>query len=52
MIRFITPIREKAADLQSNPELLSTIIRKGAEKARASAATTLTQVRKAIGTGN
>ncbi|MCA6486285.1 MAG: hypothetical protein IM534_00350 [Chitinophagaceae bacterium] len=52
MIRFIAPIREKAADLQSNPELLSTIIKKGAEKARASAANTLTQVRKAIGTGN
>jgi tryptophanyl-tRNA synthetase len=52
MIRFITPIREKAADLQANPDLLNKIIRQGAEKARASAAQTLTLVRKAIGTGN
>jgi tryptophanyl-tRNA synthetase len=49
MISFIRPIREKAADIQSNQELLSKIIRNGAEKARASASETIQLVRKAVG---
>lgn len=52
MIRFISPIREKATDLQANPDLLKKIIRQGAEKARASASATLQQVKKAVGTDN
>ncbi len=49
MARFIQPIREKAADIQNNKELLSKIIRQGADKARANASETLKVVRQAIG---
>ena len=49
MANFIQPIREKAADIQHNKELLSKIIRQGADKARASASETLKLVRGAIG---
>jgi tryptophanyl-tRNA synthetase len=49
MARFIQPIREKAADIQNNKELLAKIIRQGADKARASASETLKLVREAIG---
>lgn len=48
MARFIQPIREKAADIQNNKELLAKIIRQGADKARASASETLNLVRQAI----
>lgn len=48
MIRFIAPIREKAAALQADEATLKRIIANGAEKARASAAVTLNLVRKAI----
>ena len=48
MANFIKPIREKAADIQNNKELLSKIIKQGAEKARVSAAATLSEVRKSI----
>lgn len=50
MIAFIAPIRDKAADLQSNPDHLKKIIQQGAEKARASASETLRLVKKAVGT--
>jgi tryptophanyl-tRNA synthetase len=49
MARFIRPIREKAADIQNNKELLARIIHQGADKARASASETLKIVRSAIG---
>jgi tryptophanyl-tRNA synthetase len=49
MIRFIGPIREKAAALQNSPETINEILAKGAEKARVSAAATLLEVRKALG---
>lgn len=48
MIAFIKPIREKAADLQANEDLLNNIIKQGADKARVSASTTINLVRKAI----
>ena len=48
MVKFITPIRTKAADLQSNTALLEKIIQNGADKARASASETIKMVRKAI----
>jgi tryptophanyl-tRNA synthetase len=48
MANFIKPIREKAAELQNNKDLLSHIIKQGAEKARESASATLSEVRKAI----
>ena len=49
MAAFIAPIREKAADIHNNQELLSRIIRQGAEKARHSAAETMKLVRQSIG---
>jgi tryptophanyl-tRNA synthetase len=49
MIRFIQPIRSKAADIQQNHDLLKKIIQQGADKARASASKTLTLVRTAVG---
>ncbi len=49
MALFIQPIREKAADIQNNKDLLGKIIRQGADKARASASETLKLVRSAIG---
>lgn len=49
MATFIKPIREKAADIQNNKELLAKIIRQGADKARASASETLKLVRAAVG---
>ncbi len=48
MVNFIKPIREKAADLQNNKELLEKIKKQGADKARASAAETIKLVRKAV----
>jgi tryptophanyl-tRNA synthetase len=49
MARFIQPIREKAAEIQDNKELLAKIILQGADKARASASATLKLVREAVG---
>ncbi|MEN9684250.1 MAG: hypothetical protein RLZZ28_36 [Bacteroidota bacterium] len=49
MAAFIQPIRERAADIQHNKELLGKIIKQGADKARASAAETLKKVRAAVG---
>ncbi len=49
MITFITPIREKALDLQNNPAALEKILAAGSEKARESANATLQLVRNAVG---
>ena len=48
MVKFIAPIREKAADLQNNKTLLNKIIKQGADKAKASAIETIGLVRKAV----
>ncbi len=49
MVQFIAPIREKAAEIQHNKQLLHSIIEQGAAKARVSAKATLQDVRTAIG---
>lgn len=49
LIRFIAPIREHAKALQEDKEKIRKILKEGAEKARASAAKTLSEARKAIG---
>lgn len=49
MVQFIQPIREKAADIQSNTQLLHFLIKQGADKARARASETLKIIREAIG---
>ena len=49
LIRFIKPIREKAAALQNDPAQIDDLLAQGAAKARKSAAATLAEVRKALG---
>ena len=49
MVKFITPIREKAEAIRNDEKYLKEIMEKGAEKARRSARATMELVRKAIG---
>ncbi|MCW3467701.1 tryptophan--tRNA ligase [Chitinophaga nivalis] len=49
MVKFIAPIREKAAALQQDTQYLEKVMKAGAEKARANAAQTLHQAKKLIG---
>ena len=49
MVAFITPIREKAAAIQADDAYLKKVMQLGAEKARASASTTMALVRAAMG---
>ena len=49
MIHFIKPIRDKAKALENDPDQIDRILAKGALKARKSAESTLTEVRKALG---
>lgn len=49
MVKFISPIREKAESIRNNPTYLKEVMEKGAEKARKSAQATMQLVRKAIG---
>jgi tryptophanyl-tRNA synthetase len=49
MIRFITPIRQKADAIRNDERYLKEVMEKGAEKARKSAHVTMELVRNAIG---
>lgn len=49
MVRFIAPIRDKAAAVELDKPYLHRVMREGAGKARESAAATLREVRKAMG---
>ncbi len=49
MVAFITPIRERAAELQQDEAYLQKVLRQGAEKARVSAGKTLQLARKSVG---
>lgn len=49
MIRFITPIRQKADAIRNDERYLKKVMEKGAEKARKSAHVTMELVRNAIG---
>lgn len=49
MVRFISPIREKAASIRNNPGYLQEVMEKGAAKARRSAGATMQLVREAMG---
>ena len=49
MVNFIAPIRTRAQELQKDEAQLQKILKLGAEKARESAAKTLSEARKAIG---
>jgi tryptophanyl-tRNA synthetase len=49
MVRFITPIRDRAAGIYSDEAYLEKIMRQGAEKARQSASETIRATRKLVG---
>lgn len=49
MVKFITPIREKAESIRNDSTYLKEAMEKGAEKARKSAKATMELVRQAIG---
>jgi tryptophanyl-tRNA synthetase len=49
MVKFITPIREKAEAIKNDPSYLKDVMEKGAAKARKSAAATMELVREAMG---
>lgn len=49
MVNFITPIREKAESIRTNPAYLKEVMEKGADKARKSAEETMQIVREAMG---
>lgn len=49
IIRFVAPIREKAKEIRTDETYLHSIISSGAERARESAAKTISAVRKAAG---
>ncbi len=49
MVKFITPIREKAESIRNSPAYLKEVMEKGAEKAGKSAKATMELVRQAIG---
>lgn len=49
MIRFISPVRQKASDILSDEKKLQEIMEKGAAKARSSAQQTMKLVREAMG---
>lgn len=49
IIRVITPIRERIKDIAGDDAYLSRVVREGAEKARASASKTVSDVREIMG---
>jgi tryptophanyl-tRNA synthetase len=49
MIRFISPIREKAKAILEDKKYLKEVMQKGAEKARVSASATMEKVKSAMG---
>lgn len=49
MVKFISPIREKAASIQQDEQYVSSVMKLGADKARASAVATLEKVREVMG---
>lgn len=49
MVRFISPIRERAIAIKNDSAYLKEVMEKGAEKARTSARVTLSLVREAMG---
>jgi len=49
MVKFISPIRQKAEDIRKNEDYLKKLMRQGAEKARVSAQQTLHEARELIG---
>lgn len=49
MVKFITPIRQKASEIRHDESYLKKVIKEGAERSRDSANRTIEAVRKAVG---
>lgn len=49
IVSFVRPIRERAAALQKDEDMIRKILKQGAEKARESASKTISEARKMIG---
>ena len=49
MVKFISPVRERAESIRQNKKYLQEVMDKGAEKARRSAGATMRMVREAMG---
>jgi tryptophanyl-tRNA synthetase len=49
MVKFISPIRERAEEIRTNQGYLRQVMELGAEKARASAVETMNEVRQVTG---
>jgi tryptophanyl-tRNA synthetase len=49
IVEFFSPYRQKRAELESNPDYVKQMLAKGAQRARAVAAKTLAEARKAVG---
>jgi tryptophanyl-tRNA synthetase len=49
MVAFVRPIRERSVELQKDEQMLTKILKEGAEKARASSSQTIAGARKLIG---
>ena len=49
MVKFIAPIRQRAAEIQADKLYLKEVMEKGADKANRSAAKTMELVRQAMG---
>ncbi len=49
LVKFVTPIRERIKEIESNDTYLSKVVKMGAEKAIASASKTLKEVKEIIG---
>jgi tryptophanyl-tRNA synthetase len=49
MVKFIRPIREKAAEIRSDEAFLKKIIKEGADRSRENANKTIEEVRRAVG---
>jgi tryptophanyl-tRNA synthetase len=49
MVKFITPIRERATEIRKDEAYLKKVMKEGAEKARESAAETIKQARQLVG---
>ena len=49
IVEFFSPYRQKRAELESNQDYVKQMLAKGAQRARAVAAKTLAEARKAVG---
>ena len=49
LIAFITPLRDKRAQIAANPEFVRDVLIKGAERARARASVTMNRAKRAMG---